>query len=305
MYDVSSLYRFFPIDFDRLETVRAALTNFGIQHSLSGLIILATEGLNATIAAPHDHEGQTLSSTALFERYLTQLFPTIAFEFKRSRCNKLPFKRFQVQIRTEIVESGRPDLIPKAVHNNHLTPAEWHATLELEKDVVVLDTRNRYETAVGTFEGALDPNIDKFNQFPDFLHSTTLPKDKKILMYCTGGIRCEKALLEMREQGYENVFQLQGGILRYLEEYPDGYFKGECFVFDHRVALDKRLTPSEKFHLCVHCGDPGEVVVDCLQCGKIARICATCNHIADRKSCSKNCAYHLRRVQDRQATCSR
>lgn len=161
---------------------------------------------------------------------------------------------------------------------------------------MLLDTRNVYETAIGKFRGAVDPKLQKFSEFSDFVTASDIPKNKKVLMYCTGGIRCEKASLEMQRLGFEDVYQLSGGILKYLEEFPDGPFEGECFVFDHRVAVDKNLRPSKQYKLCPHCGNPGDKSISCRKCGAQAIICDGCANNEYKVSCSKNCAHHLERV---------
>lgn len=157
------------------------------------------------------------------------------------------------------------------------------------EDTVLLDTRNSYETAIGKFRGAVDPGIEAFHEFPGFIQKAGLPKNKTVMMYCTGGIRCEKALLEMEKQGYEHVYQLEGGILAYLEQFPDKNFEGECFVFDHRVAVDQHLRPSTVYGLCPHCGHAGNVEIRC-SCGTVQKVCSTCYSTASRKTCSKRCA---------------
>ena len=162
--------------------------------------------------------------------------------------------------------------------------------------MAVIDTRNDYEVAIGTFDGAVDPETASFRDFPAWWEAN---KDrfhnKRIAMFCTGGIRCEKSTNYLIGQGVEDVFHLKGGILKYLEEFPDEEFQGECFVFDRRVAVDQNLDPSKQYWLCPHCGDPGQVEVSCAQCGETARICAKCE--AEKPTCSKNCQYHYARVQ--------
>jgi UPF0176 protein len=156
---------------------------------------------------------------------------------------------------------------------------------------VIVDARNDYEYAIGKFKGAIDPSIKTFSEFPEFVKKGELPKDKKVMMYCTGGIRCEKALLEMEKQGYSDVYQLEGGILAYLQQFPEGNFEGECFVFDKRVAVDQHLQPSQTYHICPHCGNPGTLEVNCLACNKQAIVCYGCAKEERHKTCSKNCAY--------------
>ena len=285
---VTTFYKFHRTEKTALQAVTDRLTFFGENSDLKGLIIVATEGINGTVAASPAviDELQTLLPT---------LFDDSKFLFKNSWANSNPFRRYKVKTRDEIVTFGKPGFAPNKTKNNHLTPSEWNKILN-EEDVIVLDTRNWYETEIGVFEKAVDPKISTFQQFVEYLDNVPLPKDKRILMYCTGGIRCEKAMLEMQERGYENAYQLEGGILKYLEEFPDGHFKGECFVFDHRVAVDSNLEPSRKFHLCCQCGDPGDERVTCQVCGKEGQVCKKCASTTAGKTCSKNCAYHAVRL---------
>jgi len=282
---VTAFYKFVRIPHKKIPIIESELSISAGSLHIRGLIILAPEGANGTVAGnPEDLEE--------FKAFLTKSLGAESINFKDSWASKNPFRRFKLKLRNEIVTLGKPEIFPESAKNNHLSPREWHQVLETE-DVVLLDTRNSYETALGTFQNAVDPDIKTFNQFPEYLERTQIPKDKKVLMYCTGGIRCEKAMVEMQQRGYQNVFQLEGGILKYLEEFPDGKFKGECFVFDHRVAVDQNLHSSKKYHLCVHCGDPGEIKLPCLNCGEEAKICQNCAQVESQKTCSKNCAYHL------------
>jgi UPF0176 protein len=123
--------------------------------------------------------------------------------------------------------------------------------------------------------------------------NSAIPKDKKVLICCTGGIRCEKAIVEMQQQGFEHVYQLDGGILKYIEEMPNQSFEGECFIFDHRVAVDQNLQPSKRYGMCVHCGNPGDIKEACIACTKPSTICAGCKAKGKAQVCSKNCNYHL------------
>ena len=151
--------------------------------------------------------------------------------------------------------------------------------------------RNRYEIEIGKFQSAIDFGIDEFSEFPEKLSQSGLDKNAPVLMYCTGGIRCEKALIHMREQGYTDVAQLDGGILNYLKEIPESDFTGECFVFDYRVAVDTQLEPTKQYRLCPHCGQPAKTPLSCVQCGRAEVICTAC-HTQGQRTCSKNCAHH-------------
>jgi len=143
---------------------------------------------------------------------------------------------------------------------------------------------------IGKFRGAQNLGIHSFHEFPAYARTAGIAKDKKILMYCTGGIRCEKALLVLEQEGYQDVHQLDGGILAYLQKFPHGNFEGECFVFDERVAVDQELRPSQVFSLCPHCGDPACAQTACGICGARKAVCDACLQEKTRQVCSKQCA---------------
>ncbi len=289
MYAVTTFYKFVKLPAPELGALRVSLLAHGERLGIVGLIVLAEEGCNATLAAMPEKLSE-------FRNILTAMPAFSDLQFKNSSAHAKPFRRFKIDIRPEIVTFDGAKLQPGPGCGKKLDPVEWHTVLETEPDVVLLDTRNAYETDLGKFQGAVDPRIQKFSDFSDFVKSSEIPKDQKVLMYCTGGIRCEKASLEMERLGYRNVFQLSGGILKYLEEYPEGKFDGECFVFDHRVAVNSKLQPSTHYKLCPHCGNPGDNHISCRKCGDLAVICKSCAAEAHRVSCSKNCAYHLQRA---------
>ena len=290
---VTAFYKFVSLSEENLEKMRSKILATATELDLRGLCILGTEGINATIAGRP--EGiQSFKSFLFSEINLSRVM------FKDSECYFQPFRRLVVQIRPELVTLGRTNLIPHERDESHLSPEEWQRILDEDPEVIVLDVRNEYETALGKFRDAVDPHLKSFGEFHDFLKRKAIPKEKKILTYCTGGIRCEKAVLEMREQGYTNVFQLHGGILNYLEKYPEGYFTGECFVFDHRVSVDHRLQPSRRYRLCPHCGNPGDRSLVCRQCGAEATVCEVCSRELCCQTCSKNCRNHFKRINEAQ-----
>ncbi len=285
---VAAFYKFASFSEGTVQSVKARLEAYSQQSGLKGLVVLGSEGLNATVAGSREAiEGA--------KSLVRELVADPEMEFKDSTCDKIPFARFKVDVRQEIITTKDATIDHNESAGTHLTPQQWHEMIASDPDVVLVDTRNDYEVEVGTFEGALDPRIKKFSDFQKWVEDTGLPHDKKLFMFCTGGIRCEKAVPEVKRLGYEQVYQLQGGILRYLEEYPEGYFKGECFVFDHRVAVDKDLQPSKLYKLCPHCGNPAQEKISCSNCSKDSVICKHCSPQADRNTCSKNCAYHVRR----------
>lgn len=267
------------------EKLKGELESIAKVLNVRGLIILGTEGINSTCSSSSE------GNLEAFKNHIRQVTKDSDLSFKNSRSEKVPFRRFKVKIREEIVTLGTPELFPDKRKNHHLTPTEWNKVMK-EEDHIIIDTRNWYETKIGTFKGAINPMTEMFTEFPKFFEKNNFPKNKKTLIFCTGGIRCEKGILELQRQGYDNIYQLEGGILKYLEEYPNDQFEGECFVFDHRVAVDQNLQPSTKYKLCPHCGQPAATEIDCKRCDIHAVICEDCSKLEWKKdTCSKNCAY--------------
>lgn len=286
-YFVSSFYRFTPIEPDVLTLTSESLYSLAEPLRVKGLVVLSPEGVNATVSGGKEE----------IKSFIEKLKETVNLDgtiFKESVSQIDPFRRFKVDIRPEIITYYTSTRTPDN-SVTFLSPAEWHSVLTTEKDFVLLDTRNWYEVKVGKFREAIDPKIDTFTDLPKAVERLGIPKDKKVLVYCTGGVRCEKAAEELLLLGYEAVHQLRGGILKYMEEFPSGEFEGECFVFDHRVALDSELKPSKRFTLCPLCGDPGDIKVNCALCSKDAVICDKCSEKYPKPACSKNCRHHIER----------
>lgn len=278
---ISTFYQFRALQPIQVETIKMHLEQCAEANGIRGLVLLGDEGVNSTISGPP-------AGVELFKREVAAQFPQITF--KDSVSSKHPFHVFKVKIKDEIVTLGKPELKPPAGENNHLSPQKWHEAMQ-DPETIVLDTRNDYEVEIGKFKKAIDFNTEEFNEFPEKLKASGIPKDKKVLIYCTGGIRCEKAILEMHTQGYKNVFQLEGGILNYLKELPDQDFDGECFVFDYRVAVDQKLQPTQNYRCCPHCGQPAKETITCTQCGREETVCTRCRK-ENVTTCSKNCAHH-------------
>jgi UPF0176 protein len=279
---VTSFFRFVDLSQERI-ALRDQLRKI---EGIKGLIHLTPEGING-MASGTEAELQAMKD-------ILESCPKLqGLEYKNSECPERPFPRWKVELKDQTILYG-DQFRPSGERHNHITPAEWHALITSDEPVTLLDTRNRYETRLGIFKDAIDPDIDSFTEFSDYLRDCDLPKDQTTLIYCTGGIRCEKAILDMEEQGFSKVYQLEGGILKYLEEFPEQEFEGECFVFDNRVSVDQKLQPSQRFWLCPHCGDPGELKIACEHCGEEARICADCASVLP--TCSKDCTYHWRRL---------
>ncbi len=286
-YTITAFYKFVAIEESDLADRRSELQRAGFKFRLFGLTLVATEGVNGTIAG-------SAKGIRGFKEYLQQEYGEVVF--KDSYSQDRPFKRWLVQIRDEISAIKDKSILPDG-DRNHLSPKQWHDTLNNEEDIVVIDTRNICETEIGMFNDAIDPRLNSFGEFPEWVKNSGIDKDQKVLMYCTGGIRCEKALIAMQREGYNEVYQLKGGILDYLKNYPQGHWDGECFVFDNRVSLDTNLNPSERYSFCPHCGDPGDLTIDCSSCERKTVVCNTCSQENDRNTCSKHCAEVYRRTQ--------
>jgi UPF0176 protein len=283
--DIFSFYQFHPIQAENLEQMSSAMDTEAKRLDVRGLIIFGTEGINATISGEH-------ANLVSYCEFIVELLQCPKFLCKESLADFHPFRKFKVKLRTEIVTLGKPEVLPEPHTQTHLSPEDWKKTLESGEDYVLLDTRNTYETKIGKFKNATDPQIEEFQEFPEFLQKSGIAKDKKVLIYCTGGIRCEKAIVEMHNQGFENVYQLEGGILNYIAQYPNQEFEGECFVFDHRVAVDQELKPTQNFKMCPHCGQPADLKIICRRCDLDAVICPECSQKESLQTCSKNCAHH-------------
>jgi UPF0176 protein len=283
MVEVCSYYLFRPFSAAEIADLKPELEAMAQSHSLKGLVLIGREGLNFTVSGPID-------GMKVFRAWLIARLNLQAPDFKISETARHPFQVFKVKVKKEIVTMGQPGVVPNSEVNGHISPREWHDKMK-SGEAIVLDTRNGYEVEIGKFKGALDLGLEEFQEFPEKLKDSGLPKEREILIYCTGGIRCEKAILEMKKQGFEKVHQLQGGILSYLKEFPDGEFDGECFVFDYRVAVDKKLRPTSLYKFCVHCGQPSAREIECALCHSPGVVCHRCVG-AGINTCSKNCAHH-------------
>jgi UPF0176 protein len=232
---VASFYRFLDVQ-DPAE-FRDGLQSLCDEQALLGTILVASEGFNGTLA------GSAESIQAVFGWIEEGLSLDETIDPRWTESEEAPFRRMRVRLKNEIVTLGRPDILPHRKTGTHVSPVEWNQLIE-DPNVLVIDTRNHYEVDVGTFPNAIDPGTDSFRQFPDFAKELAeSSKDRPLAMFCTGGIRCEKASALMLELGFDEVYHLQGGILNYLSEMPvdDSRWDGECFVFDTRVAVDRDL----------------------------------------------------------------
>ncbi|MDD7910379.1 rhodanese-related sulfurtransferase [Pseudovibrio exalbescens] len=233
---VVALYKFVP--FEDFESHREPLLEFCKARDIRGSLLIAKEGMNGTVAGEEKHVRDLLDHIKSDPRFAD-------LTHKESWAERIPFRRMKVRLKKEIVNMGLPTIDPRQTVGTYVKPEDWNALIS-DPDVVVIDTRNDYEVAMGTFERAIDPETETFKEFPDWVKEHgELKQAKKVAMFCTGGIRCEKATALMLEEGYDEVYHLEGGILNYLEKVPEeqSLWKGECFVFDDRVSVDHALKP--------------------------------------------------------------
>lgn len=252
---VAAFYRFAPLREADLPGLREHLLAVGQAGAVKGTVLLAREGVNGTVSGPEP------GVEALLELLQRAHSGLTALEVKRHRAEEQAFHRLKVRIKREIVTIGRPEVDPSAAVGTYVAPEHWNALIA-DPGTLVIDTRNAYEVAVGSFEGALDPGTASFRDFPQWVEQELRPlvearRPRALALFCTGGIRCEKATAHLIQEGFEGVHHLQGGILRYLEavDPAESRWRGDCFVFDQRVAVNHRLEPGEH-SLCHGCRMP-------------------------------------------------
>ena len=248
-WKVAALYRFVSIA--DLPKLQAEIKMLCEAENICGTLLLAPEGINGTVGGPETAIDKLMT-------LLEQKLEISKGEVKFSTASDKPFRRLKVRLKKEIVTLRAPEADPTKQVGTYVDPADWDKLIAENPDMPVIDTRNKYETAVGMFDGALDPDTENFTDFPDFVEKHLDPKkQKKVAMYCTGGIRCEKASSYMLAHGFEEVYHLKGGILKYLETVPEDQssWNGDCFVFDRRVAVKHGLEESP-YTLCYGCRMP-------------------------------------------------
>ncbi|WP_421843848.1 rhodanese-related sulfurtransferase [Marinobacter algicola] len=245
---VCALYKFAVLN--DYKALRQPLLDLMLAKEVHGTLLLAREGINGTIAGSRegvDAIRDWLEADQRFE----------GIDYKESFVDIQPFKRTKVKLKKEIVTMGVEGIDPKRIVGTYVDPKEWNDLIS-DPDVLVVDTRNQYEVEIGTFQNARNPATDTFREFPEYVKENLDPsKHKKVAMFCTGGIRCEKSTAFLKEQGFDEVYHLKGGILRYLEEVPESQslWRGECFVFDDRVTVNHKLERGE-FDQCHACRRP-------------------------------------------------
>lgn len=258
------------------EALKPALLDFCKLHGVKGTLILAQEGINGTIAGSREGIDAVLS-------YLNADKRLNPIPFKESYTDEMPFYRMKVPIKAEIVTMRQgADFNPNNQVGQYVNPKDWNALIS-QPDVVLVDTRNDFEFGIGTFKGAINPETTKFSEFPDWVQQNLDPeKHKKVAMFCTGGIRCEKSTSYLKHLGFEEVYHLEGGILKYLEEVPksETLWEGDCFVFDQRVTVNHDLEKGD-WELCHACWQPVNDEMKASELFEHGVSCPRCYHKTD------------------------
>ena len=280
MYQVILYYNFTPIN--EPEIFCKAHKKFCKDIGLKGRIYISHEGINGTA-------GGTKEQIEAYQNYLLEQPGFEDTEFKTEESEIIPFAKLICKVREEIVALHMEGVDPKN-GGRYLEPREWREVLESDEDYVVIDVRNNYESKVGHFEGAIQPDVENFFEFPQWLDEADIPKEKKVLMYCTGGIRCEKFSVLMKEKGWEDVNQLHGGILKYAKEEGGKHFKGKCFVFDDRLIVPVNPKDLEPIARCEITGKPADSYINCanMECNKLF-VCSEEGAQIMEGCCSEEC----------------
>jgi len=285
-YTIAALYLFIPVA-DPAELKQKFLQELS-PLQLCGTLLIAPEGINGTLAGSELAIQELLISlnknTGLSQK-----------DVKFSYSEEKPFNRFKIRLKREIVTFNQPHVNPNLRVGTYIEPDQWNTLIE-DPDVTVIDTRNKYETLIGTFKNAIDPKIDSFTEFSDYVRENLDPKKhKKIAMFCTGGIRCEKASSFMLAEGFESVFHLKGGILKYLEEIPkeQSRWQGDCYVFDRRMAVGHGLTTGH-YSMCYCCGYP---LSDKDKTHNLYEEGVSCAHCYEKTSSENKSTYRMRHKQ--------
>lgn len=242
---VCALYKF--VTLDDYQALKQPLLTFMLEQDVRGTLLLAKEGINGTVAG-------TRSAVDALLDYLQRDERLKPISYKESLTDTPPFMRTRVKLKKEIVTMGVEGIDPKQVVGTYVKPQQWNQLIS-EPDVLLIDTRNDYEVQVGTFKNAINPKTESFREFPEYVKAQLDPsKHKKVAMFCTGGIRCEKSTAFLKEQGFDEVYHLEGGILKYLEDVPEqeSMWEGDCFVFDDRVTVNHQLEKGDydQCHAC-------------------------------------------------------
>lgn len=283
---VAALYKF--TRFSDFEQYRDPILNTMLDNEVKGTLLIASEGINGTISGSRQGIDNVLD-------YLRRIEAIGSFTFKESYTDAQPFYRTKVKLKKEIVTMGVENIDPLQSVGRYVKPQDWNALIS-DPEVILIDTRNDYEVQIGTFQNAVNPNTDTFREFPDYVAKELDPsKHKKVAMFCTGGIRCEKSTAFMREQGFEEVYHLEGGILKYLEEIPasESMWQGDCFVFDNRVSVNHDLEKGA-YEQCFACRMP--ITQDDMQSASYVKG-ESCPHCIDKANEAQKARFREREHQ--------
>lgn len=274
-------YKYIAIQYPK--QIQKWLTTLCTKLELTGRIIIAHEGINGTV-------GGTSTATEQFKKEFLSHPLFAGADMKESAGSAADFPRLSIKVRTEVVALGvDPEKLTTENTGTHLSPDQTHEIIEKKKDLVILDARNNYESRIGKFEGAITPDLKSFRDFPEYIDKHLKDfKDKEVLMYCTGGIRCERATAYLAEKKVaKNIYQIDGGICRYVEKHPDGFFRGKNYVFDNRIALPVN---DDVLAECDLCQAPSDNYTNCvnLMCNKHFIACDECRTKYEY-ACSTEC----------------
>ena len=281
MYGVVSLYKYVKIKSP--EELQNQLRKRCQKLQILGRILIGKEGVNAAVCGIKENIDQ-------FKQWLKKDKRFVDITFRELEAAENVYHKLVVRVRKEIVVFGKKvDFRKKA---KYMDPKELKALLDKGTDALLLDARNAYEVRLGKFKNAITLPIETFREFPEAIKKIKLPKNKKIISYCTGGIRCEKAATYLKQQGFKNVYQLQGGIIQFMNEFPNTHFEGNCFTFDDRLTPNIKVKPITN---CDHCNVPSDVMINChnLDCDKLFICCPSCQ-VKAQKHCSSICEKALR-----------
>ncbi len=294
MYKVILYYNFKPIE--QVGSFISDHKRFCKDLQLKGRVYVSDEGINGTLSGK-------IADIEQYEAFLRSQPGFGDTEFKEDFSDTIPFAKLIVKHRPEIVSlKADVELNPATEGEGHLSPSEWRRVMESGEDYIMIDVRNNYESKIGHFEGALLPDLENFYDFPKWVDEANLDKDKKIMMYCTGGIRCEKFSILMRKKGFHDVNQLHGGILNYAKEEKGVHFKGKCFVFDDRLVVPVNPDDEEPISHCEISGVPCDTYINCanMECNRLF-ICSEEAAVTMEGCCCEECKQSpKRRPFDRQ-----
>ena len=283
MYRVILYYKFYTIEYPNQFCLKHKEKCQGL--GLKGRVYIASEGINGTLAG----ESEAISQ---YKKYLSSINGFENTEFKEDIFSELPFQDLRVKTRPEIVSLKASVSVDPSRESGgkYLEPHQWRQILESGRAYTLLDVRNNYESAIGHFKGAITPDVENFFDFEKWLDQNRLDKNKKVLMYCTGGIRCEKFSVLMRKKGYQDVYQLQGGIINYAQKEKGAHFCGKCFVFDDRLAVTVNPDEQEPIARCEMTGVPCDQYLNCanIECNRLF-ICSPEAAIKGQGCCSEDC----------------